>query len=69
MNIGACVAQLSPVDEVFRRELSGTRQHLLLAVNTVVLVIQDGVVADYALGRLLGACAINVACPAGGPDC
>ncbi|MGA7779508.1 MAG: hypothetical protein WCA85_17605 [Paraburkholderia sp.] len=38
-------------------------QLLLLLIDVVVLVIQNRMVADDPLGRLLRACAVNVSCP------
>jgi hypothetical protein len=63
MHVAAAIAFPLPGREVVRRQLSLLNQALLLLIDVVVLVIQNRVVANDPLGRLLCALTLNVSCP------
>ena len=63
MHVSAAIAFALPCREVVRVQLALLNQLLLLLIDVVVLVIQNRVIANDPLGRLLCALTLNVACP------
>jgi hypothetical protein len=63
MHVSTTIAFSIPGREVVLRQLSLLNQFLLLFIDVVVLVVQNRVVANDPLGRLLRALTLNVGCP------
>ena len=63
MHVDAAIAFALPGREVVCGQPSLLNQLLLLLVDVVVLVIQNRVVANDPLGRLLCALTLDVSCP------